>query len=474
VQSDEDPALFWAFADGWAAAPGAAAPDGPQCWAAITDAAAAHLSPSVTKMLHVSLGLRQYSPRLEAFRQLAPPPPQGAHCCWVDIGGQAVTDAPEVEGILRASLANKEDGDASPVAAQPGLYPFDHLYSAANLNLSDPSLLPAVLYAPLGAACAAPLDAALRAAAAHHPRLAYAWRPMLSGAACAGHASRCGSLGAEGPLVVSGYGVVMAMKNTEYNARDEPADGARRGGGAAAAAGGAGGRPGDLAGFDVQALLQQQQRHGAPPDNFTRELGLQAAQRIAAAADPLRALVEVSQNLPLLAGALSRAAVGPGLREAVEGLGLPPGVNLMLVNGVVADVDGFDLHDFAVVLRREARLADALAAAGLSHGAARRAMRLRAGGNGDGGSTEEQPWSAGPRESFSARQIRLVRERGAGQEGATAGRARAAQFAGPELQAVLVLLDEGDSAAAAAVSSALAAAQPDEVHALHGLAWRPL
>ena len=49
-----------------------------------------------------------------------------------------------------------------------------------------------------------------------------------------------------------------------------------------------------------------------------KDLGLQAAQRILGAADPLRLLTEISQNFPGLAESLSKSAVDPELRaEAV-------------------------------------------------------------------------------------------------------------------------------------------------------------
>ena len=49
-----------------------------------------------------------------------------------------------------------------------------------------------------------------------------------------------------------------------------------------------------------------------------KELGLQAAQRIAAALDPLRALGEVAQNFPNLAAPLSRVAVAAPLRHELQ------------------------------------------------------------------------------------------------------------------------------------------------------------
>jgi len=50
-----------------------------------------------------------------------------------------------------------------------------------------------------------------------------------------------------------------------------------------------------------------------------KDLGLQAAQRIAKAADPLRLLTEISQNFPTLAESLSKLRVDDALRIEVDG-----------------------------------------------------------------------------------------------------------------------------------------------------------
>ncbi len=51
-----------------------------------------------------------------------------------------------------------------------------------------------------------------------------------------------------------------------------------------------------------------------------KDLGLQAAQRVVASSDPLRALTEMAQSFPNVAAALSRVAVAPELRAEVRKL----------------------------------------------------------------------------------------------------------------------------------------------------------
>ena len=261
LQADEDPALFWRFVEGWQASAErlGADPSPEQCWAGIRGGAAAHLSAGMARLLDASLAARQYSPRLEMFRQLAEASRSergsgsgggtagdgaAAPCCWALLGGRAYTTAGPLAAALEAAVAappgshhEVEEGGAGAV------YSFDHIYSppgsaAPPLNITAPATVPVELFAPIGARCAAELHAALAAAAARSeaaaaaaaaagrpapPRLAYAWRPVLGGGACgaAGAVHPCTRLGTEGPLVLPGYGVELALKNMEYNAQDD-------------------------------------------------------------------------------------------------------------------------------------------------------------------------------------------------------------------------------------------------------------
>jgi Thioredoxin-like domain len=74
AQADESPTQFWAFVEAWSGRGGggtAAAAGAQGCWAQVVTAAAAHVPPSVGRLLPVVLASRQYSPRLELFATLA-------------------------------------------------------------------------------------------------------------------------------------------------------------------------------------------------------------------------------------------------------------------------------------------------------------------------------------------------------------------------------------------------------------------
>jgi hypothetical protein len=262
TQAEEDPALFWRFVEDWqqqhAATAGSSSPSREQCWTEIQTAGSAHLSPNMAKLLGVSLAARQYSARLEMFRQLAHESRAASAdaaasgsggtpgCCWALLGGRAYMSAAELESALAAVLQGQQAGQQ---AAEEGgvagaVYPFDHIYrssevaAAPQLNISGSGTVPAVLYAPMGSPCAAELHVVLAVAAARSdaaaaaaapgvvPRLAYAWRPLLDAAACSSASSSgavqdCTTLGTEERLVLPGYGVELALKNMEYNAQDD-------------------------------------------------------------------------------------------------------------------------------------------------------------------------------------------------------------------------------------------------------------
>ncbi|KAF8062716.1 hypothetical protein HT031_004046 [Scenedesmus sp. PABB004] len=280
--ADESPKLYWRFLDGLALPEHAAGPD---CWHAVVEQASALCLPQVAKILPLVLGVRQYSARLEMFRQLSkqlhpdaqaraagaarrgagaatarragvPPTPRGGtpdaaarvtpqeYCCFVDVHGLLVTDP---AALLTAVAAAARGGAAA------ALQEADHVYNPAARDA--PGAVVAILHAAPGTPCWAPLHAALKAAADGAPAdrpLVYAHRPVLP-AVCkvrtrarthprarahappsqrpAAHprgpraqdVHACGALGSEEQLVLPGYGVEAVLKNTEYSAVDDKA-----------------------------------------------------------------------------------------------------------------------------------------------------------------------------------------------------------------------------------------------------------
>ena len=82
-----------------------------------------------------------------------------------------------------------------------------------------------------------------------------------------------------------------------------------------------------------------------------KDLGLQATQRIVNAADPLRMLIEVSQNFPSLAGSLSRIAIPDDVRAETRAASQPFAGMLFAPNLLGCSMLGFigSLHHNAKV-----------------------------------------------------------------------------------------------------------------------------
>ncbi|KAL4422940.1 hypothetical protein ABPG75_009137 [Micractinium tetrahymenae] len=405
--ADEDPALFWRFIEEWQGQLPSLGTSPLQCWAGIRGAAAAHLSPTMARLFDASLAARQYSARLQAFHQLAEDSAAelataaGAGsrpCCWALLGGRAYTEAGPLREAVHAALAAESHGVEGGVGA---VYPFDHVYAspaaliAPPFNITGRGTVPVELFAPIGSACGAQLHDVLAAAAARSdtaaaaaaaagapppPRLAYAWRPLLEGAACgASDVHACTRLGTGERLVLPGYGVELALKNMEYNAQDDKKEAntdKKQEGGEEEAGEEAAAAEGEVDDdSEDDGVLQLK----------LKNLGLQAAQRVlnAGAAggehDPLAVLQEVAQDFPRLVRQVNQQKYGKSLRLAVEGLQryVPAGAQFLLLNGLVVDTRDFSLYDLLDTLRREVRLYDALSATGLPPAQVRQAQLLR-------------------------------------------------------------------------------------------------
>jgi hypothetical protein len=100
---------------------------------------------------------------------------QGAFesCCIVDLGGGATATSAEQLGRLLPVKCGPEAGSGTGPELLPAV---DHLYPHKSTDDSATPSCAAVLYAPLGAACTAPLHAALKEAVQRVPGLQYALR----------------------------------------------------------------------------------------------------------------------------------------------------------------------------------------------------------------------------------------------------------------------------------------------------------
>ncbi|KAL3477786.1 UDP-glucose:glycoprotein glucosyltransferase-domain-containing protein [Aspergillus californicus] len=158
---------------------------------------------------------------------------------------------------------------------------------------------------------------------------------------------------AERPLFVSGYGVELALKRTDYIVIDDR-DADERG---------SSGTPGEL---ETKGEL-----HDLRPlsSSEVARLGMNTVSYVADSDDPLDTLVKVSQDFPKYSSKIAAYNTSLELVEDIRAnrLGmLPSGGNAMWINGVQIDsrqIDAFSLVDH---LRRERKLIESFRSLGLS------------------------------------------------------------------------------------------------------------
>ncbi|TFK82573.1 glycosyltransferase family 24 protein [Polyporus arcularius HHB13444] len=320
----------------------------------------------VAAEMHVAL--HSASPKLEAFYQYyndhhATRRDDPEVCgSWVDWYGEVVCDGKTLARLVETeSLDAPEDtrdNTTSYSATSPKLLPFDHI-------LPDPARLlelpphTAVLYADLDSANFRELHSYLYAAAhSPAPHLMYVFRPIPS-------AHRDPAV----KTYLSGYGVALDLKKTDYLAVDD-----RLQGGAGTA---------DDSNAAVQTeevdpivtLLQQY-----PVDEsvdvtlpLTEEellqIDLQAAQFIYDSEDKLSTLKHLAQNFPRYAGALARRVSVDELLLEELSTNQPRargGVNVAWLNGVTLEEKDLNAFSLLRLLRRERNIMLSLMSLGLS------------------------------------------------------------------------------------------------------------
>ncbi|WIA20770.1 hypothetical protein OEZ85_005134 [Tetradesmus obliquus] len=397
--ADESQQLYWQFLDSLQLSDSSS---GTECWHSIVDQASKLSYPQVAKILPVVLGVRQYSARLEMFRQLTKQlhPAAEEHCCFVDVHGSVVTEP----GQLAAAIQQAHTAAGSSSSAAGQLQEADHVYNPDQQDA--PGAVAAVLHASPGTDCWAGLHAALKQAvkdAAADAPLVYAHRPLLPAACKAMHA--CADLGTEEQLVLPGYGVEAVLKNMEYSAMDEKskADAAAAaakkklaGNADDALAGIDASQLGEVKGFKFDVLVKRKPQLVQELMTFrdvlmssdeeesikvwdVKDAGLQAASRVAAAADPLALLAEISQNFPAIVSSLTRQQVPDSLRSDTRynQRYVNPGANFVMLNGMLMEVKNFELYTFLDRLRIELRLQGQLQGLGLAPGTVQRLLETR-------------------------------------------------------------------------------------------------
>ncbi|XP_022595941.1 UDP-glucose:glycoprotein glucosyltransferase 2 isoform X2 [Seriola dumerili] len=307
-------------------------------------------------LLKFALALRSYSPAVHASQQIAgdEPPPEACPA-FVSIHGQHSCSTKDVKKLLKAAAGRPK----------PYLYKNDHTYPG--VNKTDVPVV--ILYAEIGTKKFTSFHKVL-SEKAQEGTLVYVLRHFIADPK-------------PQKMLLSGYGVELAIKSTEYkavddtkvkdsktviNTEDEDND--------------------EVQGFffgtlkkshpDLEEQLVELRKHLLESTNDMaplkvwemQDLSFQAAARIVAVPkfDALKLMRDISQNFPSKARSLTRVAVKQEMRKEIEEnqkhlsetIGVHPGDGELFINGLHIDLDTHNPFSILDTLRGEARVLEGL------------------------------------------------------------------------------------------------------------------
>ncbi|KAI0786269.1 UDP-glucose:glycoprotein glucosyltransferase-domain-containing protein [Abortiporus biennis] len=333
---------------------------------------------NVLSSIKMNLALHAALPKVEAFYQFythrhAFRNEQGCES-WVDWFGQVVCDVETLEQLVNREMIDPPMGsDYNSTSTRPKLLPIDHIYPPPN-SVNDVPPRTAILYAALPPSSSSNFRALhsylFKLSSPKQGRsveLEYVLRPIPPV-----------GFDPENKAYLSGYGVALDLKKTEYLAVDD------RGRGSSvkddtqsedeSSASDIESEPEDI----VLSLLHQYPESSSTssssevdPTNW----GFQAAQLLydtlsLDSSSPLQVLKQLSQNFPKYASLLGKKVVvnDDVLQEMKRNANLAaPGVNMVWLNGnVVSEKDMSSVHALLRLLNKERPIVQSLVDLGLS------------------------------------------------------------------------------------------------------------
>ncbi|KAK0098278.1 hypothetical protein PV326_009913 [Microctonus aethiopoides] len=319
------------------------------------------LSPSEIAVLKLSLSLRIYSARVEMFSQMAVNKNNIPNCNnFVDIGGKFTCSADELDELT--------DSTWEPV----DIYSVDHQYPGSSKSNNKR----VILYGEIGSRGFYDLHQKLKLLA-ESGKIAYILRHYVKERP-------------ENKLRLSGYGVELQMKSTEYKATDDSDikensdkeaddhDGVE-----------------EIDGINFKVLknlypdkrdqldqllthlLETSDEVGALKVWQFQELSHQAAERImkSPSSEALKVFTEIAQNFPMQAKSLIRTKVSSEMKKEMKlnqeiffgNLHIQPSDTALFINGLFFDLDAIDILGLLEALRAELQVMEALHKLGFSH-----------------------------------------------------------------------------------------------------------
>ena len=260
----EDPNGYFTFTQLWRES------RGETCWSRLQNVMGSMASDQMYQMSMVALASRQYSPKLETFRQLSGDKQDA--CCWAVVNDKTiVTDPHAVGDVIEKSFMSD---------AKSQILDIDHVYPGSRGNT-----VVVALYGPIDSKCSEDMHDAIVASAEKRKNVTYIWRPIPYRKEVCLDTSSCSSLGAGDSLTIPGYGVELAIKNMEYNARDDSSSTSRDS------------KSNESETTNIEKLE-------ISVSDFSK-IGVQTLEKVLRADDWLEMLQEVTQNFPSMVDTIS-------------------------------------------------------------------------------------------------------------------------------------------------------------------------
>ena len=365
--------FFWTFVSVLSELPEFEAGTDQERYEAVLDIAAPLLGPAKLDLLKFSLSLRTESPRVEMHFHLASDRGVGAAGCG------AVYDH---AGSLSCSLPALQAGAE---VTRPAGYDMDHVFPGQHTE-DTPQV---ILYGELGTAHFAAAHKEL-SSLAKEGKVKYVLRHFVSART-------------DEKVRLSGYGVELQIKSTEYKAQDDTE-----------LRGGEGGEDSqdesedEVEGFLFRTLrnkhpektekLGELRQHLLDMNNDMapmkvwqlQDLSMQAAQRIMAspAEERLRVMADLAGSFPSHARSLTRVSVPKELKKEVKknsdiflsNLNVQPTDAALFINGQFFDMEFTDIFTLLEAVRGEERVLGGLHSLGLTAKQSHSLMTLDLGG----------------------------------------------------------------------------------------------
>ncbi|XP_069826781.1 UDP-glucose:glycoprotein glucosyltransferase 2 [Dendropsophus ebraccatus] len=320
------------------------------------------LSDVQISLLKFAFSIRAYSPTVQMFQQIAAdePPPEGCSA-FASIHGRHTCKPSQIKNLLKEALDRP----------RPYLYKGDHIFP----TLSKTAAV-VVLYAEIGTKAFAAFHKIL-SEKAENKEIIYVLRHYIQKPS-------------NRKINLSGYGVELAIKDTEYkavddtqveaiNSTDKLYEGITE----------------DVQGFYFDKLIQMYpdlkdnlvefRKHLIESTNEMvplkvwelQDLGFQAASKIFSTPvyEALKVLRDMSQNFPIKARSLTRIALNQEMRKEIEEnqkhlsdtYGIQPGDASLYINGLQFDLDSQNSFSILEILKNEGKALHGLSVLGIKN-----------------------------------------------------------------------------------------------------------